>query len=298
VASGTLNRLVSPTALNLGILRALISSVFVLSILSTSFSALGSLPVTLLRPIGVMKLFPWSFYDQLCTPLGMQILKWTMLASLLLSTIGFLTPVSTKTSAVLVLFYQGLLRSFSHFNHDEMLGVYFLLVLAFSPCGDAFSVDSWKRKQVPGSGTRYGYPVLLMMCLMAWVYFSSALLKLRVAGFGYFKPENLPALAIYHSLDNLHDTTFKLAFWLPQIRVYLPFVVGLVLAWELLFPVAVFWKRTRWIVLGFGVLFHVMTLLTMNIFFPHMLAMYVVFINWEKVTRYAWRWTGRERDER
>lgn len=227
----------------------------------------------------------------------MQILKWTMLASLLLSTIGFLTPVSTKTSAVLVLFYQGLLRSFSHFNHDEMLGVYFLLVLAFSPCGDAFSVDSWKRKQVPGSGTRYGYPVLLMMCLMAWAYFSSALLKLRFAGFGYFKPENLPALAIYHSLDNLHDTTFKLAFWLPQIRVYLPFVVGLVLAWELLFPVAVFCKRTRWILLAFGVLFHVMTLFTMNIFFPHMLAMYVVFINWEKVARYARRWTGRERDE-
>ena len=47
-----------------------------------------------------------------------------------LSTIGYLT-LTTKTSALLVLFYQGLLRSFGHFNHDEMLGVYYLIILAF-----------------------------------------------------------------------------------------------------------------------------------------------------------------------
>ena len=60
---------------------------------------------------------------------------------------GFLTVVSTKTSLLLVLFYQGLLRSFGHFNHDEMLAVYCLAVLAFTPCGDAFSLDSWRRKR-------------------------------------------------------------------------------------------------------------------------------------------------------
>jgi hypothetical protein len=43
---------------------------------------------------------------------------------------------------LLVLFYQGLLRSFGHFNHDEMIAVYFMVVLAFTPCGDAFSLDS------------------------------------------------------------------------------------------------------------------------------------------------------------
>ncbi len=55
---------------------------------------------------------------------------------------------------------------------------------------------------------------------MAWVYFSSALIKLRVAGLSYFSPDNLPALAIMHSLDNLHDTQFRFAFWLPAIRQY------------------------------------------------------------------------------
>ena len=90
--------------------RAAVSSVFLIAILNTSFSDLGHLPATLLRPVGIMQLLSWRFYDQLLTPQGMTILKWTMVLSLSLSTIGYLTPLTTKTSALLVLFYQGLVK--------------------------------------------------------------------------------------------------------------------------------------------------------------------------------------------
>jgi hypothetical protein len=283
VAQGTLDRLIPTSNLNLGIVRALVSAVFLISVLTTSFSALGQLPVTLLRPTGVMKLLSWGLYDHLVTPRGMSVLKWAMVGSLLLSTFGFLTPVSTKMSALLVIFYQGLLRSFGHFNHDEMVAIFFLVVLAFTPCGDAFSIDNRLQNTKAKSGFRYGYPIFLMMLLLAWVYFSSALIKFRVAGFNYLSADNLPALAIYHSLDNLHDTNFKFAFLLPQVRQYLPAVVGFGLAWELFFPLAIFWKRARWWILGIGVGFHALTLFFMNIFFPFHLAMYVVFVDWSKV---------------
>src|SRR6185503_17918037 len=138
----------------------------------------------------------------------------------------------------------------------------------------------------------YAYPILLMQLLMAWTYFSSALIKLRVAGLKYLSTDNLPALAIFHSLDNLHDTHFKLAFWLPQIRAYLPYAVGLVLVWELLFPLAVFWRRMRWWILGAGVVFHLSTLFLMNIFFPHQLVLYLLFVDWDKLAR---RFTVRSR---
>jgi len=286
VAQGIVNRLVPANPLALGVVRFVVHGTFLISVLVTSFSALGQLPVTILRPIGVMKLFPWVFYDALLTPAGMQVLKGTMVLSLLLSTTGFLTPLTTKTSVLLVVFYQGLVRSFGHFNHDEMLGVYFLAVLAFTPCADGFSLDSWsKRTHRNLPGFVYGYPILLMQLLMAWVYFSSALVKLRVSGLRYFSADNLPTLAIYHSLDNLHDTHFRLAFWLPEIRPVLPFIVGIVLLWELLFPLAVFWKRLRWWFLSMGVVFHVSTLFFMNIFFPHQLAMYLVFVDWPSVAR-------------
>ena len=281
-----LNQVVPKSAFALGVVRSIVHGSFLLSVLATSFSALGALPVTILRPTGAMKLLPWSFYDQLLTPTGMAVLKIVMVLSLIMSTAGFLTSVSTKASFLLVLFYQGLVRSFGHFNHDEMLGVYCLAVLAFTPCGVDFSLDHWlKRNQKTRPLWAYAYPILLMQLLMAWVYFSSALIKLRVAGLKYLSPDNLPALAIFHSLDNLHDTHFKLAFWLPQVRSYLPFAVGLILVWELLFPLAVFWPRTRGWILGVGIVFHLSTLFLMNIFFPHQLVLYLMFVDWDALAR-------------
>jgi hypothetical protein len=284
VAQGIVNRVVPSSAFALGVVRAIVHGTFLISVLLTSFSALGSLPASILRPTGVMKFLPWSFYDATQTPSGMVMLKMAMVLSLLLSTAGLLTVVSTKTSLLLVVFYQGLLRSFGHFNHDEMLAVYCLAVLAFTPCGDAFSLDSRVRKaKKERPWFAYAYPILLMQLLMAWTYFSSALIKMRVAGLKYFSADNLPALAIFHSLDNLHDTQFRFAFLLPQVKAYLPFAVGLVLIWELLFPVAIFWRRARWWILGIGIVFHLSTLFLMNIFFPHQLAMYLIFVNWDRI---------------
>lgn len=281
-----MNRVVPRSAFALGVVRSIVHGSFLISVLATSFSALGALPVTVMRPTGAMKFLPWSFYDQLLTPAGIVILKTAMVVSLVLSTAGFLTSISTKTSFLLVLFYQGFLRSFGHFNHDEMLGVYCLAVLAFTPCGDNFSLDHWlRRTEKERPLWAYAYPILLMQLLMTWTYFSSALIKLRVAGMKYLSVDNLPALAIFHSLDNLHDTHFKLAFWLPHIRSVLPYAVGLVLLWELLFPVAVFWRRVRWWILGVGLLFHFATLFVMNIFFPHQLVLYLIFIDWDTVAR-------------
>ena len=287
MAQGIVNRVLPSSAFALGVMRAVVHGTFLVFTLITSFSALGALPVTILRPAGVMKLLPWSFYDQLLTPTGMTVLKVAMVVSLLTSTVGFLSFLSTKTSLVLVLFYQGLLRSFGHFNHDEMLGVYYLAVLAFTPCADAFSLDQRLAKSKRDRPAfAYAYPILLMQLLMAWTYFSSALIKLRVAGLKYFSEDNLPTLAIFHSLDNLHDTHFRLAFWLPQVKSYLPLVVGLVLLWELLFPLAVFFRRLRWWILGLGVVFHLATLFFMNIFFPHQLAMYLVFVDWDRLRKF------------
>ncbi|HEY0723980.1 MAG TPA: HTTM domain-containing protein [Pyrinomonadaceae bacterium] len=285
MAPGTINsildRVVPRSPFALGVVRAIVHGTFLISTLFTSFSALGALPPTILRPTGVMKLLPWSFYDRLQTPSGILILQIVMLLSLTLSTIGLGTVITTKTSLVLVIFYQGLLRSFGHFNHDEMIVIYFMVVLAFTPCGDAFSIDSRIRKTTKERPLfAYAYPILLMQSLLAWVYFSSALIKLRVAGMRYLSPDNLPALAIFHSLDNLHDTSFRIAFWLPQVKQYLPIAVVFVLIWELLFPLAIFWQRVRWWILGIGVVFHLSTLFVMNIFFPHQLAMYLIFIDW------------------
>ena len=271
--------------------RAGVCGFVLCEVLLTSFSDLGRLPVTLLRPTGAMRLLPWGLYERLLTPGAMTAFKWLFVASLLAAAVGALTGVSTKTSAVLFLFYQGLLRSFTHFNHDEMPAAYVLFVLAFTPCGDAFSLDAWRAGRRAGVGAPqedalvYGYPILLMRLLLAWSYFSSALIKLRVAGLGYVNADNLTALAVTNSLDNLHDTHFRAAFWLPQWREYTTGFVALALLWELLFPLAVFSRRARVVILSAGIMFHLGTLVFMNIFFPYHLALYILFIDWPATLR-------------
>lgn len=291
MARGTLKQLTKSSAISLGALRILVGSVFLLSIVGTSFSDLAKLPVTLLIPTGLMKLLPWTFYDRLFTPLGMSLLKSALVFTLMLTVAGYATHWSSKLAALLLLFYEGLVRSFGHFNHDEMIAMYFMIVLACSPCADALSLDNLLRPRKTKPAFAYGYPILLMQALLAWSYFSSALIKLRVAGLNYFKPDNLVSLAIMQSLDNLHDTHFQFAFWLPSIRTLTPFLVGLVVLWELAFPLAILNRRFRWAILAFGVVFHFMTLLLMNFLFFYQLAMYVVFIDWNAVLQ----WLSRQR---
>ena len=74
------------------------------------------------------------------------------------------------------------------------------------------STAGWQEQKNERPYFAYAYPILLMQLLVAWTYFSSALIKLRVAGLKYLSADNLPALAIFHSLDNLHDTEFSSGF--------------------------------------------------------------------------------------
>jgi uncharacterized membrane protein YphA (DoxX/SURF4 family) len=252
--------------------------------LLTNFVDLGRLPTTVMRPTGFMQVFPWRFYEVLVTPGGMLTLKVLVVVSFAAAAVGYSTSVSTKAAALLFLFFQGLVRSFSHFNHDEMPMVYMLIVLAFTPCGDTLSVDSWLRPMRRRVGdVVYGFPILLLRSLLAWSYFSSGLIKLRVAGLGYFNPDNLPALAITHSLDNLHDTQYRFAFWLPNARGATTLLVILVVLWELTFPLAIFSKIARRIILPFGIVFHLSTIFFMNVSFPYHLAAYAVFVDWPRV---------------
>ncbi len=141
--------------------RAAVSSVFLIAILNTSFSDLGHLPATILRPMGIMQLLSWRFYDSASYSAGHDNPEMDNGAIPVAERSRRLNTVDDKNLGLLVLFYQGLLRSFGHFNHDEMLGVYYLTILAFSPCGDGFSIDSLpgQRAKKAGVCVRVSHPV-------------------------------------------------------------------------------------------------------------------------------------------
>lgn len=272
------------SAAALGSMRTALFGFVLLDVLQTGFVDLSRLPITAVRPTGLLQVFSWRFFEIVLTPRGMLALKIALVVSLAAATAGYLASASTKSAALLFLFYQGLVRSFGHFNHDEMPVVYMLIALAFTPCGDAWSVDSLlHRTRTRVGDVVYGFPILLLRGLLAWSYFSSAVIKLRVAGLGYFNSDNLPTVAILHSLDNLHDTQHRLAFWLPSAVEFTAVITLLIVLWELAFPLAIFSKLARRIILPFGIIFHVATIFFMNISFPYHLAGYAVFVDWPRL---------------
>ena len=70
------------------------------------------------------------------------------------------------------------------------------------------------------------------------------------------------------------------------MRDYTPLLLTLAIVWELSFPLAIFVKRLRVPILLGGVVFHLGTLFFMNIFFPYHLAMYLVFIDWDRLRQW------------
>jgi hypothetical protein len=265
--------------------RICVHGAFLVQMALTDFYALGQLPTTIMHPPGIMEYLSWKFYDRLVTPAGMVALQCALIVSLAASTLGLLGRLSCATSAALVILYQGILRSFGHFNHDEMVGVICLVILAFSPCCHALAIGFGQQAITRPPSVAYGYPLFLMQAVMAWAYFSSALLKLRLGGLAWFSTESLPVLAIQHSLDNLHDTQFTLAFFLAQYRHLAPLGAIGAVAWELSFPLCLVWQRSKWIILPIGVLFHIGTMLLVNITFYNQVAMYLIFVDWEQVLK-------------
>src|SRR5262245_23189733 len=119
MANRTLERLVPTDAAALGAIRALLFGFVLLEMVRTDFADFGRLPATVMRPTGAMQLVPWRIYDSLMTPQGMIIFKVALLISLTAATVGYFASPATKVAAVLFLFYEGVVRSFGHFNHDE-----------------------------------------------------------------------------------------------------------------------------------------------------------------------------------
>jgi predicted DCC family thiol-disulfide oxidoreductase YuxK len=155
-----------------------------------------------------------------------------------------------------------------------------LILLAFLPCGDAFSMDALAGAPVTRPRSAYRYPVALTRVLVAWVYVSNGLLILRLSGWRFFDADNLPAQFVAASLGNLNDSHFHAAFWLIPYRHYVPPVLMVVVAWAILFPVGYFWKLTRYWFLTMGVLVHVGVMLLFNKIYLVQMAMFLVFFDW------------------
>jgi len=181
--------------------------------------------------------------------------------SLVLSAIGLFTRFSNIVSFVLSIYLFGLPNSFGKTHHLDVLLLWAFLIFSASRCADALSVDQWLRNRrgrkttTPVLSGEYTWPIHLIWVVMALIYFEAGVAKLRHSGI-WWVTSNLMSVylqrAQYHITDAEPLSNWGLYIAAHPMMSHLLALMGISL--ELSYPLALFSKRLRWIIMPSGMM--------------------------------------------
>ncbi len=204
--------------------------------------------------------------------------------------------------------YRG---SWGQLLHFENLMVLYLLIVAFAPSADAWSLDAARRRRKlhptgpaeatgsadpvdqaePTESTRYGWPIGLASLVLVTSYVIAGIAKLRYGGLEWVVGDTLRNHVAYAAvrLDLLGGTPSPLADWAVDLEAIWPFAAAATIVIELAAPIALLGGRVRtvWVVATWSM--HVGILAFMLIGFPFPLFL-VAFAPLYRVERL---WTDR-----
>ncbi|MEO6576617.1 MAG: HTTM domain-containing protein [Polyangiaceae bacterium] len=165
-------------------------------------------------------------------------------------------------------------------THDMHL-VWFALVLAVSPCGDALTLfpepSSGAGPSVYQRSLAYTWPLVAVRALFSCIYFFPGMWKLRSSGLGWATSDNLR--------NQMYTKWFQWGGWLPAFRIdehplLLEVSAFSVLAFELGFPFLMLSRRTRLLAALGGLAFHFSGDAFLRIRFPSLWVCYVALVDW------------------
>ena len=223
------------------------------------------------------------------TPSSVHILRLVALSSGALALLGFYSRTALAALTVSALPVYALSQFSGTVLHDMHL-FWFSGLLALSPCGDAWALDSWGGARTRAAA-EYAIPASLCRALLGVVYFFPGLHKLLESGWAW---GDAP-----HVVAQMHAKWFELA-QLPWLRIdRYPLLCSLgghaVLLFELGFLPLVSWRKTRPLAAGMGLGFHWATQAFLFIPFVSLWACYVMLVPWGSLLRPRRLSSARER---
>jgi hypothetical protein len=247
-------------------IRIVASVVLLGSVVAEDLAATAHLPRGLLRPLGVVGLLhalPIGFDRFLASAAALTGFRVAVGVLLALAAIGWRTRVVVPLAALGYLVYAGILREYTVFYHTGLVPLYLLVVLALTPCADAWALDRAGRR----SPAAYGWARYACWVVIALPYLASALSKLRNGGLEWADPTSMR----YHFLRaTLNPMRFgfeaTLALMPAPDFAFQALAVGS-LAVELAYPLILFSRRARLVLPVAMVLFHLSVLILQNLLF-------------------------------
>lgn len=254
------------------------------------FMRLDAAPDEIYKPITALLLFIFPFgADYRPSFEEIRLIQNIAIALGFLALIGLATRLSLLVFTLCNIFIVAWTYSFNDFHHTEAPLFLALGILAFAPVGRVLSVDALLRRRrgsaaAPSILTQEdelaGWAIRLIQWLLVLIYLSAVLSKLVFeGGLDWLNGYTLQYVLIQ---DTLRKGTL-LGGWFSQHHYLVMLSQYFVVIFQTTFALAVIFPRLRWIYVPAGLGFHAGNWILLNAPFPEWMALYAVFIPWQRV---------------
>jgi hypothetical protein len=240
---------------------------------------LATQPRALFRPVSFMHLL--GGMPGRGVVVALQVLG---VAAAILATVGFRARFALPIAWASALVLNGMATSAGKVVHNDVLLLVALIPLLVAPVSDRWSIDAVLARRrgahLPAElGGRCGWPVRTSMALIAAVYFLIGLNKVILSGPAWVLSDNL-RWVLYASSD-ARRVPNGLALFVADRPLLAHLVAATALGLELAFPIALWFRRARPVLVGGVIALHLGIIVTMGLdYTPWIVTDLVVFVDW------------------
>jgi hypothetical protein len=274
-----------PTAPNdLGMCRMLFYGCLLFQYLGTDFASYGELPASFYNTLPLFRLL----HIPILSVRYLAMLEGAFKLALLGACLGKFTRLSTFTAAITGSYLLAVPNNFGRAGHGDGVIIILLWVLAFSYCGDAWSLDRRGANHASPPRPRGGYsgeytwPIRMVWVLMSLVYFGAGFTKLHASGLAWVTSDNMAMTFLAHQVNNSNP----LLDWgqhLARLGWFSKGLAGFTLILELGFPLALFNRSARKLWVPGMFLAHVGIALLMGVIFSQFMYTYIFWVPWSRL---------------
>ncbi len=291
-------RFVPPaTPVALGAIRALVAGVLLASAAWEHLPSSALLPREMIHGVGpllgLLYALPIGFAHFAASPALLGAFQAATIALLACAALGWRTRWTVPAAAAAYLLLGGLLRQYAWFYHTGLIPGMLLTALAFTPCGDGFSLDAWLRRRrgaaLPDAHSAtlaYGWARYFLWTALALPYVFAGLSKLRRGGLDWPHAANLKSILL---VDTLNPMQFD---WGVTLRlVHAPdalfWAIGLAtLLGEIGYGAVLFSRRARVALPVVTLGMHFGIWLLQNVLFFDLILLQAIVFDWSALRRF------------
>ena len=280
---------------SLGAIRMWTCAILLLTTLWEDLGSIAWLPAELRHPrglLGYLYTLPIGFERLVTSEMSLRAFQLLTELLLFLGLVGWRTRVVLPLGAFCYFLLLGVLIDYSFFWHQNLVPLYVMIVLSFTPCGDGWSVDRlWKISQgraVPDAGRTspvYGWARYACWAVIALPYVANGLGKLYDAGLFWWNPINIRT-NLYMDTLNPREYDWALSLYLTHAPDALFSLIGLfALFSETFFGLVLFFRVARWIFPVAAIMMHIGIFLLQKILFLDLILLQLVFFDFTRIRK-------------